>query len=68
MLEIIETYSSLGLSHIESIDTFHNRFQVAISSMKKKPYDPLDQRKSDFDVDVEEFKRQVWEIRVSLWW
>ncbi len=65
MLQTIDTYSCLGLSHVEGIETLHNRFQVTIAGMKKKPYDLLDQRKSDFDGDYEEFKRQVAEIRVS---
>lgn len=70
MLQIIETYSTLGASHIEGIDVMNNRFQLIVSSMKKKPYDLLDQRKSDFDVDFEEFKRSTADILVSvlLWW
>lgn len=66
MLQTIETYSSLGLSHVEGIDALHSRFQVLVSGMKKKPYDLLDQRKSDFDGDYMEFQRQVLEIRVRV--
>lgn len=65
MLCTIEVYSSLGLSHIEGIETLHSRFQLIVSGMKKKPYDILDQRKTDFDVDFEEFKRSALDIRVS---
>ena len=65
MLCTIDVYSSLGLSHIEGIETMHSRFQLIVSGMKKKPYDILDQRKSDFDVDFEEFKRAALDIRVS---
>ncbi len=65
MLQTIEMFSSLGLSHVEGIEPLHNRFQVLVSGMKKKPYDILDQRKSDFDGDYDEFKRQVSEIRVG---
>lgn len=65
VVETVETYSSLGLSHIEGIDTLHSRFQLAFTTVRKKPYDPLDQRKSDFDNDFQEFKRQTREILVS---
>ena len=65
MLQTIEMYSSLGLSHIEGIETLHSRFQLIVSGMKKKPYDILDQRRTDFDADFEEFKRQTLDIRVS---
>ena len=64
MLDTIEAFSSLGLSHIEGIETMHSRFQLVVAGMKKRPYDLLDQRRSDFDTDFEEFKRQAWEIRV----
>ena len=43
-----------------------NKFQVIVTSMKKKPYDYLDQRKTEFDTDFEEFKRQINELHVSL--
>ena len=65
MLHTIDVYSSLGLSHIEGIETMHSLFQLIVSGMKKKPYDILDQRKTDFDVDFEEFKRSALDIRVS---
>ena len=73
MLLSIKTYSTLGLSHIEGIETLHSRFQLIISGMKKKQYDILDQRKTDFDADFEEFKRMALDIRVSYeetppWW
>ena len=32
--------------------------------MKKKPYDFLDQRKTEFEVDFDEFKRMVAELHV----
>ena len=66
MLDITASYASLGLSHIEGIDTMHSRFQLAVANIRKKPYDLLDHRKTDFDGDFEEFKRQTLEIRVSV--
>ena len=43
-----------------------NKFQVIVTSMKKKPYDYLDQRKMEFDQDFDEFKRQIGELHVRL--
>lgn len=61
----MDTYASLGLSHIEGIEAYHNRFNLAVTALRKKPYDILDQRKSDFDLDFDEFKRTVKELTVS---
>ena len=66
VLETTETYSTLGLSHIEGIETLHNRFQLLLSNLKKKPYNPLEQRKTEFDGDFEDFKRQALDIKVSV--
>lgn len=66
MLNIIETYSKLGSSHIEGIEVISSRFQILVTGMRKKPYDLLDQRKSDFDGDFEEFKRLTQDILVRL--
>lgn len=41
-----------------------NKLQVIVTTMKKKPYDYLDQRKQDFDEDFEEFKRYISELHV----
>lgn len=67
MLNALETYSVLSESKIEGIETISNRFQHMYSALKKKPYDPLDHRKPDFEADFSEFKRQVtdFEVRVN---
>ena len=41
-----------------------NRFGVIVTVIKKKPYNFLDQRKTDFDLDYDEFKRQIQEMHV----
>lgn len=51
-------------SKIEGIETISNRFQHMYSALKKKPYDPLDHRKPDFEADFLEFRRQISEIQV----
>ena len=64
MFNIIDTYSKMGLSHIEGIEAIHSRFQLAVTNLRKKAYDILEHRRTDFDQDFEEFKRQTTEIRV----
>lgn len=48
------------------IEQSATRFSVIVTNMKKKPYDFLDQRKTEFEVDFDEFKRMVAELHVSL--
>ena len=50
---------------ILGMELMANKFSVIVTSMKKKPYDYLDQRKADFDQDFEEFKRQINDLHVS---
>ena len=65
-LSTVQTYETLGLSRIEGIETYNNRFGVLVMNIKKRPYDPLDHRKKDFDVDYEDFKSQVKDFEVYL--
>lgn len=60
----MKVYSSLRLSHIEGIDLLSSRFNLAVTTLKKKSYDLLDHR-TEFDNDCQEFQRQVKEIDVS---
>ena len=64
LLTITNTYMALGDSHIEGVDILFGRFTALLAVLKKKPYDPLDQRKADFDYDFEDFKKQVQDIQV----
>ena len=59
------TYDTMGLSNIEGIDQFYARFTLLVTNLKKKPYDALDHRKQDFDIDYQEFKVQHEELNVS---
>ena len=65
-LRTVATYETLSLSRIEGIETFNNRFNLLVSTLKKKPYDPLEHRKPDFDVDYEDFKHQLSDLEVSI--
>lgn len=64
VLNALETFSVLSESKIEGIETISNRFQHMYSALKKKPYDPLDHRKPDFEADFFEFRRQISDIEV----
>ena len=60
----MDTFSTLGLSHIEGIETFNALFNVMIATLKKKPYDILDQRRTDFDGYYDDFLRQLSDLQV----
>ena len=61
------TYETLSLSRIEGIETFNSRFGLLVSGLKKKPYDVLDHRKEDFEIDYEDFKLQLGDLNVRLY-
>lgn len=52
-------------SSFTGIEQSATRFNVIVTNMKKKPYDFLDQRKTEFELDFDEFKRMVAELHVS---
>lgn len=66
MFETMERYSHLTDTKIEGIEMQNSKFQVIVTAMRKKPYDFLDQRRSDFDLDFEDFKRQISDLHVSF--
>ncbi|XP_064640332.1 dynein axonemal heavy chain 5-like isoform X2 [Lineus longissimus] len=66
MFNTMETYSHLPDSKIEGMEMVAAKFNVIVTSMKKKPYDYLDHRKTEFDSDFEEFKRQIQELHLSI--
>eukprot|EP00105_Crassostrea_gigas_P037004 XP_019921152.1 PREDICTED: dynein heavy chain 8, axonemal [Crassostrea gigas] len=66
LLNYIESFSSLSDCKIEGMDAFASRFGQIYGSIKKKPYDILDQRKTDFDGDFEDFLRQMRDLEVNI--
>lgn len=64
MMDTIKSLLILGESKIEGIEQIWSRFQLILTTIKKKPYDLLDYRKMEFDADYEEFKRQIQELQV----
>ncbi|XP_056012226.1 dynein axonemal heavy chain 8-like [Ostrea edulis] len=66
LLNYIESFSTLSYSKIEGIETFASRFGQIYGTIKKKPYDVLDQRKTDFDTDFDDFHRQMRDLEVNI--
>ena len=61
---VLNSFCRLGLSKIEGIDMMNAKFQLIFTTVKRKPYDMLDYRKTEFDSDFEEFKRQISDLEV----
>ncbi|XP_036931609.1 dynein heavy chain 5, axonemal isoform X2 [Acanthopagrus latus] len=66
MFSTISTYSALQDSKIEGLETMATRFQAIVLNMKKKHYSFLDQRRTDFDLDYEEFCKSTAELHNQL--
>uniref|UniRef100_A0A672PDE8 Dynein axonemal heavy chain 5 n=1 Tax=Sinocyclocheilus grahami TaxID=75366 RepID=A0A672PDE8_SINGR len=62
MFSTISTYNALQDSKIEGLETMATRFQAVVMTMKKKQYSFLDQRRTDFDQDYDEFSKQLFGI------
>lgn len=65
LLNTVATYDVLTLSQLDGMDTYSLRFNVLITTLKKKPYDILEHRKADFDIDYDDFQRQLTDLNVS---
>jgi dynein heavy chain len=66
MFDTMEMYSHLAETRIEGMEIMANKFTVIYTSMKKKPYDLLDQRKTDYDSDYQDFKRSIGELHAQI--
>ncbi|XP_064651602.1 dynein axonemal heavy chain 8-like [Lineus longissimus] len=66
LLETIESYTVLSDCRIEGIDPILIKFQAIFANVKKKPYDVLDHRKLDLDMDYADFKTQMTNLDVLL--
>ncbi|KAI7806102.1 putative dynein heavy chain 5 [Triplophysa rosa] len=66
MFNTITTYNALQDSKIEGLETMATRFQAIVLTIKRRPYSFLDQRKTDFDQDYEEFCKQTSELHNQL--
>ncbi|XP_062835458.1 dynein axonemal heavy chain 5 isoform X2 [Anolis carolinensis] len=66
IFDIITTYSVLQDSKMEGLEVMATKYQGIVTTMKKKQYNFLDQRKSDFDQDYEEFCKQSNDLHQQL--
>ncbi|KAF5899802.1 dynein heavy chain 5, axonemal, partial [Clarias magur] len=66
MFSTINTYSALQDSKIEGLETMATRFQNIVLAVKNKQYNFLDQRRTDFEQDYNEFCRQTTELHNQL--
>ncbi len=66
VIDDIQEFSVLKQSHIEGIEAMANRFNHIVSLIRKKPYNPLDHRKTEFNVDYDDFRRQTAELEEQL--
>ncbi|XP_036366495.1 dynein heavy chain 5, axonemal-like [Octopus sinensis] len=66
MFETIERYSNLSTSKIEGLESMSKNFQSIVSCLQNKTYNCLDQRKTEYDQDFEDFKRKIQELHMSV--
>uniref|UniRef100_A0A8C8CG82 Dynein, axonemal, heavy chain 5 n=1 Tax=Oncorhynchus tshawytscha TaxID=74940 RepID=A0A8C8CG82_ONCTS len=66
MFSTITTYSALQDSKIEGLETMATTFQSIVLSMKKKHYSFLDQRRTDFDQDYDEFCKNTNQLKTFM--
>ena len=62
----IYNYSALANVRLEGLDPIVNKFKTVADAMRRKAYDFLDVRKTEFDVDYAEFQRQIDTINAQL--
>ena len=65
LLNTVAMYSTLLDCRIEGTESLAAKFMAITSNMKKKPYNVLEHRKTEFDVDFDEFRRQIGELDVT---
>uniref|UniRef100_A0A9L0SSP7 Dynein axonemal heavy chain 8 n=1 Tax=Equus caballus TaxID=9796 RepID=A0A9L0SSP7_HORSE len=66
MITIVQTYSALGNSTIEGIDIMAIKFKNIYQGVKKKQYDILDPRRTEFDTDFLEFMAKINGLEVQI--
>ena len=66
MITTMQAYSAIGDVRIEGIEIIAVRYKTIIEAVRKKTYDILDHRKSDFDVDYAEFLTQFEGLQAQI--
>lgn len=52
---LMDDWGRLSYSKIEKLEPINAAFRTQVANLKKKPYDPLNTRKPDFDADYDAF-------------
>lgn len=65
MITVVQTYSALTNSTIEGIDILAIKFKNIYQGVKKKQYDILDPRRTEFDTDFLDFMTKINGLEVS---
>ncbi|XP_074645893.1 dynein axonemal heavy chain 5-like [Tubulanus polymorphus] len=66
MIHTMDKYSGVVDLKIEGIETLVVRYKTVVEATKKKTYDILDHRKSEFDVDYLDFRRQFENLHSQI--
>ncbi|CAI9168324.1 unnamed protein product [Rangifer tarandus platyrhynchus] len=66
MITIVQTYSALNNSTIEGIDIIAIKFKGIYQGVKKKQYDILDPRRTEFDTDFLDFMTKINALEVQI--
>uniref|UniRef100_A0A5F8GDS1 Dynein axonemal heavy chain 8 n=1 Tax=Monodelphis domestica TaxID=13616 RepID=A0A5F8GDS1_MONDO len=66
MITIVQTYSALNKSTIEGIDIMAIKFKNIYQGIKKKQYNTLDPRKTEFDADYLDFTTKINGLEVQI--
>ena len=66
VVDIEAQFSTIRRSNIEGMETLASRFNSIISNFKKKPYNPLDHRKTEFNEDYDDLHRQLADLEGLL--
>ncbi|XP_051710736.2 dynein axonemal heavy chain 8 isoform X1 [Oryctolagus cuniculus] len=66
MITVVQTYSALSNSTIEGIDILAIKFKNIYQGVKKKQYDILDPRRTEFDTDFIEFMTKINGLEVQI--
>ncbi|PAA86956.1 hypothetical protein BOX15_Mlig012039g1 [Macrostomum lignano] len=67
MLQVVQSLSGLQDIKTEGIEQLIVRYRTISESIRKKTYDILDHRKTDFDNDYEEFKQNISLLETALY-
>ncbi|XP_074204733.1 dynein axonemal heavy chain 8 isoform X2 [Camelus bactrianus] len=66
MITVVQTYSALSNSTVEGIDIMAIKFKNIYQGVKKKQYDILDPRRTEFDTDFLDFVAKINGLEVQI--